>query len=192
MDADTLEKIRREEADLTQKLEALRMILRAYGADAPIAALSAAPTIVAPTIEVPNGPVAAATLTPKTGREKVSLDRFGDYGRSVVQAAIDECRSHLGRPIASRDMVTLVERRGIEVRGNDKVNAISALLARSIDLKPNGRKGWTLSEEYHENERRLAAKLLGEENAPQDFDEILGADAGKTDAPTSPFHGINL
>lgn len=183
MDADLIQKLQDEEAELSRKLEAVRSLLSAYG--------------ILRVVPLPNGLISAPTASApprgradmhsrgvaNSGREKVPLERFGDYGRTVVQAAIDECRSHLGSPIASRDMVTLVEQKGIEVRGNDKVNAISALLARSIDLKPNGRKGWTLSDEFLERERRAIAELFGEENEPRSGD-AGGSDAVSESAPT--------
>lgn len=159
MEHEIIDRMRREEAELLRKLEAVRGLLRAYGAS-PEAASLARPS--SDTVPVPKNH--------GRGREKMSIERFSDYGRSVVRAAIDECISHLGSPIASREMVALVEKRGIEVRGEDKANAISALLARSIDLKPNGRKGWTLSDEYQERQNRELEDLLGlpvpKENEP--------------------------
>lgn len=149
MEHDIIERMRREEAELVRKLEAVRALLNAYGATA--------------ADRVGIGDSVHAEVRKRSGesearksrtREKMPLDRFSAYGRSVVEAALAECAKHPGSPIATRDMLTLIEQRGIEVRGEDKVNAVSALLARSSDLKPNGRRGWTLA-------------------SPDDFTELL-------------------
>lgn len=181
MDADIIDRMRREEAELTQKLEAVRAVLRAYGH----AAIAIGDAVDA---EV-RKPADEAVKPAPRARERLPLDRFTTYGRSVVHAATEECKKHPGSPISSRDMVSLVESRGIIVRGEDKANAISALLARSIDLKANGRKGWTLSDEYRERQQREVTEILGtraqKENAPQDtFDDVLGADAEEESAAT--------
>ncbi|MDE1915056.1 MAG: hypothetical protein KGJ57_04775 [Sphingomonadales bacterium] len=195
MDSDVIEKLRREEADLTQKLEAVRMILRAYGDTKDIThTVSHVHRAVLPK---PNNGEQDGN---GKSREKMTLDRFSAYGRAVVGAAIRECANYQEGPITSREMVRLVEKQGIDVRGADKVNAISALLARSIDLKPNGRKGWTLSDEYREIEEyremqdeNTSHASHNENDPPDDFEVMLGGpDAGTGDAPTSPFHGFKL
>lgn len=139
MESDIIDRMRREEAELVRKLSAVRGLLDVYGEQP-----SAAPSSDgAPVAEQRQARTPKATRS----REKLPVERFSTYGQAVVTAAIEECKRHLGSPISSKDMVGLVESKGILVRGEDKANAISALLARSMDLKPNGRKGWTLSDE---------------------------------------------
>lgn len=183
MDAEIIDRMRREEAELTRKLEAVRGLLRAYGAT----------PFVSQTEQQSGSKTREATSggNANRGREKMPLERFSEYGQSVVKAAIKECARQLGKPISSRNMVDLVEKQGIEVSGQDKINALSALLARSIDLETNGRKGWTLSEEYRERQDREIREMFEDEprkeNAPQNgLPDILGADAEEESAATPP------
>lgn len=160
MDSEIIDRMRREEADLKRKLDAVRALLIAYG-EAP---LESSP-ITSRTVLNSKESKRSSDIQ-SSGREKMPLERFSTYGQSIVKAAIEECFSHIGKPIPSREMVDLVEKRGVQVRGDDKGNALSALLARSADLKANGRKGWTLSEEYLERNNQQIAELFGEENEP--------------------------
>lgn len=128
---------RAEEADLLRKLEAVRAVLRAYG-EAP---LSEAP---APE-KAPGRPALASPPATSANKEKKPLEGFSPYGADVVRAAIKVVKERPGGPVATRDMVAAIEAMGQEIRGVDKVNALSALLARSADLTNHGRRGWTLS-----------------------------------------------
>lgn len=181
MERDIIERMRREEAELLRKLEAVRGILRAYSGGPVGATINDGAKA-----EARKSATRDTSSSQRRTREKMPLERFSSYGQSIVKAAIDECVSHLGRPIPSRDMVVLVERRGIEVQGKDQANAISALLARSADLMPNGRKGWTLSDEYQQRRQEEIVKILG--TRPHAENEPHSAFAGGSDlahgAPT--------
>lgn len=185
MDDDIIDRMRREEAELVRKLEAVRALLRAYGGASDSIVVSGAAQA-----EIRKTPSQQAPRSKASAREKMPLERFSPYGQLVVKAAIDECRSHLGRPIPSRHMVDLVEKRGIEVQGKDKANAISAMLARSIDLMPNGRKGWTLANPDDFDELLLSREVQTEEE-PHSA-SAGGSSAEKGDAPTSPFQKFDL
>jgi len=185
MDDDIIDRMRREEAELLRKLEAVRGLLRAYGdiSDGVVCDDFADAEIRKPLFR-------QAPRSKGVVREKMPLERFSPYGQSVVKAAIEECQSHRGRPISSREMVTRVERRGIEVQGKDPANAISALLARSADLMPNGRKGWTLANPNAFDELLLSREAQTEEE-PHSV-SAGGSSAEETDAGTSPPQKYNL
>lgn len=48
-----------------------------------------------------------------------------------------------GEPVLTRDLVASLELLDVEIRGENKVNALSVLLARSSKIKGHGRAGWT-------------------------------------------------
>ncbi|MGA0532102.1 hypothetical protein [Hansschlegelia sp. KR7-227] len=138
MDANIVQQMKAEEADLMRKLDAVRAFLAAYGVQ----------NGRAPSGErnMPKPAIVPATR-PASVRDRVPLDRFTEYGREVVKAAITAVKKETVRPVLTRRLVELIEAEGVEIRGVDKVNALSALLARSIDLTSIGRRGWTLAHE---------------------------------------------
>lgn len=173
MDAAIVQQMQAEEADLIKKLEAVRAFLIAYGA---------APKPVA-VADRPVATKAAQTLpTAKSthSRDRVPLERFTEYGAGVVRAAIESVRNEPSRPVMTRRLVELIEARGVEVRGVDKVNALSALLARSMDLKSIGRRGWTLDADNNDQEEH-GDGLSPEENEPSSDEVADGSDADELD-----------
>ena len=168
MDRSIIAQLKAEEADLERKLKAVRQVLAVYGAApaTPAGASSSSPPTPSPT--------RAATGK----RERVGLDRFSEYGRAVVEAAIQVIlHDGSGRPIPTRELLESIQQRGIEVRGEDKTNALSALLARSVDVRPNGRRGWTLAGEQNGHKP--------EENEPPTETPLDGSETDGEDAPTS-------
>jgi hypothetical protein len=142
MDRPVIEQLKTEEADLLRKLEAVRGVLRAYGALTPDGDGKPAAVPHVPTANIP-------ALKSEGGRERVGLDRFSEYGRQIVQAAIDAIKGDGGSaPIRTKLLVEMIEAQGLTIRGEDKGNALSALLARSIDVRSNGRRGWTLCSSF--------------------------------------------
>jgi len=148
MTPDIIAQMKAEQADLRRKLEAIQAVLAAYGVTD-----TAAPATTART-----GALLATTSKVPPLRERVPLSRFSEYGAQVVNAALHVVQARSSGPVLTRDLVAEIEKMGIEIRGNDKVNALSALLARSADLVSHGRRGWTASEDA---DARLDA-LLGE------------------------------
>jgi hypothetical protein len=137
MTPDLIAQLRAERAALQRKLEAVDAMLGAYD-EAP----SAPPS--APAAAAKRSSEQAEASTPLV-REKLPLNRFSPYGIAVIEGAISVIESRPGGPVPTRDIVTELEKRGLEVRGNDKVNAVSALLARSMEVVNHGRRGWTRS-----------------------------------------------
>ncbi len=119
---------RKAEAFYMDKLATVRQVLATFGA-------------------APNGAGGAARkATPKAKSPRSSSnrqDKFGSYGQSVIDAVLPLLPGEDQRPVATRELLEKLEFRQIEVRGENKVNALSALLARSSKVKGHGRAGWT-------------------------------------------------
>ena len=148
------------EADLVRKLDAVRLFLTTFVEvrDDMASALKAPP----------RPAVRREDVKRKTPAEKI--DKFGSYGQAVIDASLAILPGENESPMATRVLVEKLDFRGVEVRGENKVNALSALLARSSKIKGHGRSGWTIYGERQHN----------------DFDELLGADAPQKELePTS-------
>jgi len=132
---DLIEALLEEERTLQTKLDAVRRMLAVYrrGNDS----VPPNPTFPQPPQPPPAPPRAALSLR---------VDRFGSYGLAVVEKSIAILPDATGSPVMTRDLVDRLEREGMEVRGADKVNALSAILARSSRVKAHGRRGWTRAE----------------------------------------------
>jgi hypothetical protein len=161
VDSETIARMRAEEADLMRKLKAVRDFLAVYGDDAPRVALPA------------DNKRAA-------GREKVSITGFSRYGQIVVA----ECMRLMltaSHPTKTRALVEFLEATGIEISGENKINAVGALLSRSADIISHGKAGWTLADPT------IATQIVAEhghkENEPEGKD-ASGSDAGQGNAPT--------
>jgi len=87
----------------------------------------------------------------------------------------------------TRDLVTFIEAAGHDISGENKVNALGALLARSADIVGHGKSGWELAD----REKALAIinrYLVPKENEaspaqPEDASEA--GDAG-VQPPSAP------
>ena len=145
-----------ERGVLLTKVAGLDVALAAYG--------------VAPSHQPPSRP-AVAVSKPQAVAERPArsfvdrVDKFGTYGRQVIEAAISYLPPPSGAPVPTRDIVAALDAAGITVRGESKVNALSALLARSSKIKGHGRSGWTLADQA----------------SSQMFDDILGGDAAQNE-----------
>ena len=71
------------------------------------------------------------------------MDKFGPYGQRIVDFADRFLPGSDSNPVPTRDLVQYMEESGITITGNNKVNSLSALLARSTKMKGWGRAGWT-------------------------------------------------
>lgn len=167
MEQDIVERMRAEEADLVRKLEAVRQFLAAYAGAA----------------VTPAKPAGAA----RASRPSLSArtDKFGSYGQGVIDAACKFLPGSDEAPMLTRDLLAKLERDGVEVRGENKVNALSALLARSSKIKGHGRAGWTIEGERSTDEitETLGGKAQNETEA-QSGDSASASVVAASGAPT--------
>lgn len=131
MEADIVKRMRDEEADLVRKLRAVRDFLAAYG-------------------EAPKGdaaaPAAPAAAARREGpRDKVEITSFTPQTRKSVVLAMQAMttRNTLAK---TRELVEFIESMGHEISGVNKVNALGALLSRSVDIVGHGKAGWSLAD----------------------------------------------
>lgn len=148
MTPDIVERVKAEEAELLRKLAAVRAFLDVYAAGAGKAAGATTPRAAKPSRP------AGERATP--ARERVEISRFSPYGASVVIAAKRAISRAFVQPVPTRKLAEMIEADGLEIRGEDKVNALSALLSRSIDVQSNGRRGWTLAQEASDSDQATA------------------------------------
>jgi hypothetical protein len=143
MDEDFMARLDSEEAALEAKLAAVRQLKLVYGfKGAAIAVKQAASVRPAPTV--------------RPARSFVDrIDKFGPYGKSVIEAATKFLPDETGHPVPTRDLVEKIEILDIDIRGENKVNALSALLARSSKIKGHGRAGWTLATPKSHDDNQL-------------------------------------
>lgn len=166
MDDQIIRQLKAEEATLARKLHAVRELLTLYGG----AAVS----------ESTPSPAAS-----KRGgqREKVEITGFTEASRQSVALAM-EALLHGTPPIRTRNLVSYIEARGHEISGNDKINALGALLGRSADIISHGKSGWSLAD----RERALdivAAHAPKENEAHSGF--AGASDAGNEGGPTPSY-----
>lgn len=128
MDNQILDHLRQEEAELSRKLEAVRGVIAVYAPDEPPRLNSAPATHVAS--ELVNRPA-------RSSRDS--------YANDVRAIATDIIRNSATLPVRTQVIVDAVKGRGIAIRGQNELNAMSALLSRSPDFVSNGRTGWTLA-----------------------------------------------
>jgi len=172
---DIVERMRREREDLARKLRAVDAFLAAYDAG-DVAA------------QTTGSPHSRQKTNSRMSREKVGVDGFGEYGRGIVANAMKRLLES-PHPARTREIVDYIESIGIEISGENKINAVGAMLARSADIVSHGKKGWTVADEAVA--REIVGKYAQKEKEPNSG-YAVGSDAGKDDAPTSPFHRINL
>lgn len=126
MDNDIIVRMEAEEADLAQKLEAVRQFLAVYRGSAPKRAER------------------VESASHRTARSaEARLDKFGPYGQKIVDTVDTLLPREGAMPIATRALVEQLTGLGVEITGDNKVNSLSALLARSSKIKGYGRAGWT-------------------------------------------------
>ncbi len=159
-----------EEAVLLRKLEAVRAVLALYGNALPSAAIPA---------EKPPATVIEGAR-PAAKRGQVPLDRFSAYGAEIVRASMQCIAGQPIRPVRTRALVDLVQSTGIAIRGENKVNALSALLARSEDLLGHGKRGWSLASDNG----RYGGTTPGENEASPGYAEDA-SDPGTQDGSSS-------
>lgn len=164
MDSDIVQRLKAEEADLARKLEAVRAVLAAYGGS------EVATVLAERRVERRSG----------GSRPKVEIDGFGAYGRKVVAEAL-RMMATSNHPLKTRQLVEPIEAMGVEITGENKINALGALLARSVDVISHGKAGWSVAD--REKAFRIVAEHGQKENEPSSNDAV-GSDAVRESAPT--------
>ena len=124
----------RKSGDDRRKLEAVRTFLAAYGRPAA--------TSFTDVVQQPLGAIA-----PRTGgaTDKRPLHTFTVYGQSVIRAALAVMDMAGGEIVPIGTLADLIQESGREIRGVEKKNALSALLARCDEVENEGRRGWRRS-----------------------------------------------
>ena len=176
MDADIVKRMRAEEADLVRKLQAVRDFLSAYG-EAPR--------------EAATGRVVASAES--GARPKVSIDSFTAQTRPSVVLAMKALMSTHGL-MKTSELVQAIEAMGHTVNGDNKVNALGALLSRSADLIGHGKSGWELAD--RERALEIVSHYAPKENEAPPAMLVRASEAdgegGRTPDPSSvnppPWH----
>lgn len=172
---DIIGRMRSEEAELVRKLDAVRHFLKAYASGSQSDSAAS-----------PRSTRSAASPRSLTSRK----DKFGSYGQGIIDTSVKILPAHGNSPMPTRDLVEKLERYSVEVRGENKVNALSALLARSTSIQGYGRSGWTRAAGVDVNAEDIA-EILGDEaqngNAAPDGEANGAAEtAGWGVQPPSP------
>jgi hypothetical protein len=168
MDAEIIKRMQEEEAELMKKLRAVRDLMIAYG--------------VRPLD--PGATSAKSAPNKAPAREKVEITGYGESQRKSVALAMMAMATATG-PIKSRQLVEFIEAMDHEITGNDKINALGALLSRSADIKSNGKTGWTLIDQ--EKGLKIAMEYGGLKEKEPNSVPAVGSDAGGGSAPTQPL-----
>jgi hypothetical protein len=130
MNKDIIATIEAEEAELAAKLDAVRQLLSVYRGESGQAA--------------PPQTKAGSQKARRAARSTQDrMDKFGPYGQRIVDYADRMLPGCEDNPIPTRVLVERLEGRGLQITGENKVNSLSALLARSSKMKGWGRAGWT-------------------------------------------------
>lgn len=147
MDADIVKRMRDEEADLVRKLQAVRDFLTVYGGG----------------ITQPAKQVSAKTES--GGRPKAEIDSFTMQTRNSVVLALQALTVAPGL-MKTSELVQFIESMGHTINGDNKVNALGALLARSADVIGHGKSGWELAD--REKAIQIVANYAPKRNAAPD------------------------
>jgi hypothetical protein len=145
---------------------------------------------------IPEPAIGAHAASAKTGARPslaARVDKFGSYGQGVIDAACKFLPNPGDNPMLTRDLLAKMERYGVEIRGKNKLNALSALLARSSQVKGYGRSGWTLAQERDTAEitETLGDQPQNETKAP-DGNAASASVVAESGAPTpGPAAWIN-
>lgn len=159
MDNDILARMEAEERALTDKLNAVRQLLAVYRGE--------------------GQKPAKAQAVPRVAKSQAErIDKFGPYGQRIIEVVSKLLPGNTGNPVPTRVLVDKLAFRNVEITGENKVNSLSALLARSSAIKGYGRAGWTLQRE-EPGEEYLPAKGRNENGAAE-----AAPDAGGVAAPS--------
>jgi hypothetical protein len=171
MNADIVTQMRKEEADLSRKLQAVRAFLSAYG-EGPIESRGV----------MPNAPAAIGGP-----REKVPLSGFTEQTRKSVLLSMQAMTVSPGL-VKTRDLVSFIEAMGHQVSGANKVNALGALLSRSADVVGHGKSGWSLADP--DSAREIVAEFSRNENGAAKAAPDAGGAATPSPDGTDQYQGL--
>ncbi len=171
MEAEFIARMQAEQRELERKLKAVRDLLAAYGADTVMGPQMPAPKIV-------SSDASIAQKSPASPRPKVGMEGFGDYGRAIIAECMRAMLSTPGMPIKTRRLVEILESVNVNITGDNKINAVGALLSRSLDITSHGKAGWTV------NDPHTALEIVGRYARP--VNEAPPADA--VDASETALH----
>lgn len=166
MDGDIITRLDAEEADLLRKLKAIRDLKAAYG------------------VRPEDGSAAKAVTDRKaSSRPKVGMEGYGPYGRIVVAEAM-RFLLLATEPMKTRELVPMIEAMGITITGENKINALGALLGRSQDIVSHGKAGWTLANK--DVARTIVAQYGQNENEASKADADDASETRGWGAPPPP------
>ena len=126
MSPEIVERMKAEEADLLRKLQAVRDFLNAYGEEG----------------GTPERPRSSGGSGP---RPKAEIDAFTASTRTSVVLAL-QALAMTDQMMKTSELVHFIEAMGHTVNGENKVNALGALLSRSADVVGHGKSGWTVAD----------------------------------------------
>lgn len=171
MDEAVISAMRAEEAALKAKLSAVRAFLQLYAPSDRMAVVrDSQPAFIGPV-----SPLEFARPENTVTSETILRKRPNEYAENIRGIATGLIRQSLD-PVPTRAIVQELERRGIEIRGQDKISAVSALLSRSDAFKNVDRQGWMLVE---------PAFVDGGDSPKENGAAEAAPDAGGVAAPSS-------
>jgi len=127
-----------EERQLLQRLDAVRAVIKAYGGDA-----SAAHSVEKKVL----------------GRNQRSRSLSGRTDR--ITSLVEDHLRGKSEPTPTREILSFLASKGIEITGNNPVTSLSALLSRAQEFEPVGRKGWLLKSRSPDVQASGAAHTSG-------------------------------
>ncbi|WP_019831176.1 hypothetical protein [Sphingomonas sp. PR090111-T3T-6A] len=176
MEAEFIARMQAEQRELERKLKAVRDLLAAYGAEP--AAEPNATIVETSVVEIASANAVAEKKPAASPRPKVGMDGFGDYGRTIIAECMRAMLLTPQMPIKTRRLVEILESKNVGITGDNKINAVGALLSRSIDITSHGKAGWTV------NDPHTALEIVGKYARP--INEASAADA--MDASETALH----
>lgn len=170
MDADIVKRMRDEEADLSRKLQAVRDFLSVYG-ESP---------------QVPASRPVVGSRSESGARPKVEIDAFTKQTRTSVVLALQALTTTTSL-MKTSELVRIIEAQGYTINGDNKINALGALLSRSADVIGHGKSGWELAD--REKALQIVSSYAPKRNealpaTPESASEADG-EGGGTPAPSS-------
>ncbi|MDO9222352.1 MAG: hypothetical protein Q7U20_01410 [Caulobacter sp.] len=167
--------------DAARRMVAHEAVLSAYGVAVPKAGLAATPPFTTPA-RTAEAPVRAPAGQVEQG-DRRSIKNFTEYGREVIATAMD-CLIGQTAPVKTRELVDAIGRRGVEIRGENPINALGALLKRSADITSHGKRGWTLTDQ--DSAQDIARMYARKENEPPSVPAGGSDAAGEGVSPPDP------
>lgn len=93
---------------------------------------------------------AASQASPRnasTAKAPSSRRPFTSGASAEILAAVREILTGRVQPTSTREILEMIRRRGIHIKGAVPQNVVSSLLSKSPEFQSHGRSGWTLLDE---------------------------------------------